>query len=76
MLQCDWLRAFCSISQEHRIANNINFYYRTNAVKINDQIFKFKKSIFDPFSGDKKSFSKKTRHCHAQLTGFQHHVNI
>ena len=33
-------------------ANNVNFYYRTNSVKINDQLFlkKFKKTYFWPIS--------------------------
>ena len=50
VLQSDWLRAFWPKSQEedfsqYRIcagrntANNINFHYRTNTVKINKQIF-------------------------------------
>ena len=47
VLQSDWLTGFCHISQEQdfsiqdlcrNTANNINFYYRTNSVKINDQI--------------------------------------
>ena len=49
ILQSDWLRAFWPISQEKvfqksRISaetqqNTENFHYRTNSVKINDQIF-------------------------------------
>ena len=48
ILQSDWLRAFWSISQGEKnyqihdlcrnTANNINFHYRTNSVKINGQI--------------------------------------
>ena len=48
-LQYDWLRAFWPIFQERyflqrydlyrNTANNVNFHYRTNSVKINDQIF-------------------------------------
>ena len=48
ILQSDWLRAFWPRSPEKKIsqydlcrntANNINFYSRTNPVKINNQIF-------------------------------------
>ena len=49
ILQSDWLRTFWPISQEQKFsqiwdlysntANNINFHYITNLVKINDQIF-------------------------------------
>ena len=49
ILQSDWLGEFWSIYQEQdfpktydlcrNTANNMNFHYRTNAVKINDQIF-------------------------------------
>ena len=48
IMQSDWLRAFWPISQEegfsqYRICAGtqqiINFHYRTNSVKINDQIF-------------------------------------
>ena len=53
-------------------ANNVNFYYRTNSVKINDQFFffKFKKTYFCPISPNfcsKKIFFKKLWPCHAQL---------
>ena len=51
MLQSDWLRKFWPISQEpefsqiwdlcRNIANNINFHYRTNSVKINDKMFQY-----------------------------------
>ena len=47
--QSEWLRAFWPISQKHyffqiedlyrNTANNINFHYRANSGKINDQIF-------------------------------------
>ena len=68
MLQCDWLRAFCPISQEHsNTANDISFYYITNSVKINDHIFQIQKTYFWPFFDPffqffvtKKSFSKKS----------------
>ena len=46
ILQSDWLRKFCPISQElefsqiwnlfRNTANNIKFHYRTNLVKVND----------------------------------------
>ena len=49
ILQSDWLRAFWPISQEQDLsqikdlcmnrANNKNFHYSTNSVKIKDQIF-------------------------------------
>ena len=48
ILQSEWLRAFWPISQERDLsqiedcrntANNINFHYRTNSGKINNQIF-------------------------------------
>ena len=49
ILQSDWLGEFWSIYQEQdfpktydlcrNTANNMKFHYRTNAVKINDQIF-------------------------------------
>ena len=46
ILQSDWLRAFWPIPQKQNfpkygicVGNNINFHYRTNSVKINDQIF-------------------------------------
>ena len=49
ILQCDWLRKFWPIYQEQNYSqisdlcrntvNNISFHYRTNSVKINDQIF-------------------------------------
>ena len=49
ILQSDWLRTFWPISQEQHFSqmwdlcrntvNNKIFYYRTNLVKINDQIF-------------------------------------
>ena len=49
IFQSDWLRTFWHISQKQdfpqiwdfcrNIANNINFYYRTNSVKSDDQIF-------------------------------------
>ena len=48
ILQSDWLIAFCPTSLEKNIsqydlcrntANDINFYSRTNPVKINNQIF-------------------------------------
>ena len=49
ILQSDWLGEFWSIYQEQdfpktydlcrNTANNMNFRYRTSAVKINDQIF-------------------------------------
>ena len=48
-MQCDWLRTFWFISQElefsqiwdlgRNTANNLNFHYRKNSVKINDKIF-------------------------------------
>ena len=76
-MQSDWLRTFWPISQEpefsqiwdlcRNTANNINFHYRTNSVKINDKIFQYfqKKtcfwSIFGPFSQFlKKFFSRKS----------------
>ena len=47
-MQSDWLKLFWPISQEQTFsqiwglcgntANNINFHYRSNSVKINDQI--------------------------------------
>ena len=50
-MQSDWLRTFWPIFQEHlcpdlcrNTANNINFHYRTNSVKINDQMFQ--KTLF------------------------------
>ena len=57
ILQSDWLRIIWSISQEPNVsqifvqnsANNINLNYRTNSVKINDQIFqKIQKTLFSP----------------------------
>ena len=50
ILKSDWLKAFWPISQEEQdfsqtqdlyrnTGNNINFHYRTNSLKINDQIF-------------------------------------
>ena len=70
ILQFDWLRTFWPISQESEFsqisdlcrntANNIDFHYRTNSVKINDKIFQYtqKKSCFCPifpnFLGKKK----------------------
>ena len=49
ILQSDWLGELWSVYQEQdfsktqdlcrNTANNMNFHYRTNAVKINDQIF-------------------------------------
>ena len=71
--QSVWLRPFWPVSQEkdfsqiydlcRNTANNINFHYRTNQVKINDWIFfKFKKpyfwSIFPTFGGKKVFFKK------------------
>ena len=57
ILQSDWLKTFLPISKEQTFsqmwdlcrntANNINFHYRTNTVKINDQFFtKSKKPYF------------------------------
>ena len=57
ILQSDWLRTFCPISQEHKFSqiwdlcrntgNNMNFHYRSNSVKINDQIFEeIEKNMF------------------------------
>ena len=45
-------------------ANNINFHYRTNSVKINEQ-------ILDPFSQfwEQKNFSPKIRSSNAQNMG-------
>ena len=49
ILQCDWLRASFPMSEKkdfpqiwnlfRNTANDINFHYRKNSVKINDQIF-------------------------------------
>ena len=49
ILQSDWLRKFCPISQElefsqiwnlfRNTANKIKFHYRTNLVKVNDKNF-------------------------------------
>ena len=58
--ESDWLRTFWSIFLEqkfsqilhlHRIiTNNIDFHYRTNVVKMNDQIFQVIQSpIFGTF---------------------------
>ena len=60
MLQSDWLRTFWPISLEPKFsqilylcrttANNENFHYRTNSVKINDKIFSiFKNPILTHF---------------------------
>ena len=59
----------------------MNFHYRTNSVKINNQIspLNSKNPIFGPFSQflERRLFSKKIWLCHAQLhKGFQHHVKI
>ena len=59
-MQFDWLRVFWSTSQKQdffqikdlcrNTVNNKQIHYRTNSVKINDQIFfKFKKFILGPF---------------------------
>ena len=50
-MQSDWLRTFWPISQEteffqksdlcRNTANNINFHYRANSLKINDKIFQY-----------------------------------
>ena len=62
ILKSDWLRAFWPKSQEadfsqvqdlcNNASNNINFLYRTNSEKTNNQIFQYilKNPIFDPFS--------------------------
>ena len=73
----EWLRTFCPISQESEFsqisdlcrntANNIDFHYRTNSVKINDKIFQYiqRKPVFGPFLshfpifGAKRFFSGK-----------------
>ena len=65
ILQSDWLRAFRPISQEQELsqiwdlctntANNTDFNYRTNSVKINDQNYFW--SIF-PILGSKRVFPK------------------
>ena len=57
ILQSDWLRAFRPISQEQEFsqiwdlctntANNTNFHYRANLVKIKDHFFQ--QTIFGPF---------------------------
>ena len=80
ILQSDWLRAFRPISQEQDFsqyslcagtANNINFQYRTNSVKINLNSVFFKislnsrpyfSSIFGPVPKllEQKRFSPKT----------------
>ena len=49
ILQSDWLKTFWPISLEQKFSqiwdlcrnteNNINFHYRTNSVKIKNQIF-------------------------------------
>ena len=79
IVQSDWPRAFWTISQEegfsqYRICVGtqqiINFHYRTNSVKINDQIFiQIKKALFllnFPNFGA-KLFFKKLWLCHTQL---------
>ena len=64
-------------------ANNINFHYRTNSVKIKDYFFNKlkKKPIFGPILThfpnvwSKRGFSKKIRFCHTQRhLGFYHHA--
>ena len=76
MVDSDWLRAFCTISQEQdfpqtlhlcrNTANNTNFHYRTNSVKF--------LTHFPNFWG-KKCFSKKIWLCHSKLDrGFWHHA--
>ena len=76
-LQSYWLRAFWPISQEQHFSqiedlyrntvNNINFHYRTNSRKINDQNFLNSKTLFltyfwptSPILGGKKCFPKKS----------------
>ena len=87
-MQSDWLRTFWPIFQEHlcpdlcrNTANNINFHYRTNSVKINDQMFQ--KTLFLarfcpilPILGAKNFFAE-IRLCHAQFhIGFYQHTEI
>ena len=49
ILQSDWPSAFWIISQEpdlcRYIVNNINFHYRPNSTKINDQFFQKSSSV-------------------------------
>ena len=70
----DWLITFWSISQKpefsqiwdlsRNTANNINFHYRTNSVKIDDKIFQYiQKTLFlahFPNFWGKKFFSRKS----------------
>ena len=71
LLQSDWSRAFCLISQEPDIfqiwdlcrntTNSINFHNRTNAEKIMTKLFNnFKKSFWPvlPIFGAKQIFQK------------------
>ena len=78
ILQSDWLRTFWLVSQEpefsqiwdlcRNTASNINFHYRTNIVKINDNIFQYIQKIMFlahfcpifPISEAKKIFSEKS----------------
>ena len=76
-MQFDWLRVFWPTSQEqdfsqHRIwagtQQIINIHYRTNSLKINDQILNSKNLFLahSPIFGAKQIFQKKLG-CHAQL---------
>ena len=85
ILESDWLRAFWPISLEQDFsqiqvlcrstANNINFHYRTNSVKINVQIFLIiEKTLFlayfwpiSPIFGTKKVFLKNSALPHITL---------
>ena len=78
ILQSNWLRTFWPLSQEPKFfqiwdlcrntANNKNFHYRTNSLKINDNIFPYiQKTLFlthswsiFPILGAKTFFSGKS----------------
>ena len=85
MLHSDWLRTFWPMSQEQKFSQiwdfcrntaNINFHYRSNSVKINDQIFQGieKNPVFGPFWapffkfwGQKKTFLENLALSHTTL---------
>ena len=74
ILQSDWLSTLWPISQEQKFSqiwdlgrntsNKISFHYRTNSLRINEQINKFKKLCFWPILGQNKIFQN-IWPCHA-----------